>query len=234
MLYGIGGLAGIGITQTATAFPPILDTDRNADWIDGGRVMDANAFDWSNPTSPSLLRPGLILGKITATGKYTNAILGVTTAIAASGATSVTVSAAQAAAIVQRYGTSGNLSFVGPPAAGGTVAVSTSVAYTAVNTTTGVVTTSALPAAYVTGSLVVGTDGSGSPLGLLGGPEYGLPMIEQGTGTRRDNQIARLLVAGQIISPNVPGLLSGDASTILWLKTQLNASGRRFLWTDEY
>ncbi len=232
MIFNNSAPPGLYSGDSATAFPPILDTDRNADWVDGGRMLDGSSQDWSNPTSPSLHRPGVILGKIAATGTYANALLGITTATAASGATSITIGVAQAAAVVARIGTSGTLTLVGPPTAGGIVATS-QVAFTAVNTGTGAIATAATTAAYVQGTLVLAADGS-LPVALLGGgTDYGLSNMTVG-GARRLAQIPRLIVAGQIVSKNVPGLLNGDASSIAWLKGQLNSGGRRFIWNDEY
>lgn len=233
MFYGTGGPPGIGTTQSAVAFPPILDNDRGAIWIDGGRFLDSNTYDWANPTAPTIVTPGTILGKITSTGKYSNAILGITTISLTTSGTTLTVSAAQAAAIVQRVGSSGTgtISLVGPPTAGGTVAT-TAVTFSAVNTTTGAITISATSVAYVLGSFVIASDGSGAPLALLDGQDFGVSVSQ--AGVRQDAQIPRLLVGGEIISKNVPGLLSGDASSIAWLKTQLNGNGRRFIWLDEY
>jgi hypothetical protein len=243
MFYGINGPPGIGNTYTAQPFLPFLDNDRGAEYLDGGRFISAFSRDWNNPNLPTLLTPGLIMGKISAAvgnipatdvGNYAPMILGVTTANTTNGGTTVTVSAAQAAALVARVGGSGTntISIVGPPTAGGTVAQQT-LTYSAVNTTTGVITVSATSAAYVTGSIIVGTDGTQLPKGLLGGVEYGLPVVDP-AGNAVTAQMPRLHVAGQIVGARVPGLLSGDASTITYVKGLLNASGRHFIFTEEY
>jgi hypothetical protein len=105
---------------------------------------------------------------VTASGKYANSILGVTTGAFTSGGTSITVSAAQAAEIVRRVGLTGNLQYVGPPAAAGTVATTAAKAYSAINTTTGVITTADLGVNLIAGGFVIATDGSGVPITLIG------------------------------------------------------------------
>lgn len=243
MFYGINGPPGIGASLQATPFPPFLDNDRGSEFLDGGRFISSLSRDWNNPLLNTLLTPGLIMGKITSAvgnvpstdvGNYAPMILGITTANTASSGTSVTVSAAQALAIIARVGTSGTntISIVGPPSAGGTVAQQT-LTFSAINTSTGVITVSATSAAYVLGSIIVATDGSQLPKGLLGGVEYGTPVVSP-QGAAITAQMPRLHVAGQIKSANVPGLLSGDASTVTYIKGLLNASGRHFIFNDEY
>lgn len=243
MIRNVIGPPGIGTTATITPFPDFLDNDRGSEYLDGGKYMSSLATDWNNPLLPTLLSRGLMIGKITAAagnvpssdiGKYAPTLLGILTASASSGATSLVVSAAQAVAIAARVGSTGTntISVVGGPTAGGTVAQQT-LTFSAINTSTGAITVSATSAAYVIGSAIVATDGSQLPLALLGGHEYGLTTVGP-TGAQVSAQIARLHLAGQIISSRVPGLMSLDSTTTKYFKNLLNSSGRHFLWNDEY
>ena len=103
--------------------------------IDGTKARDTGEEDGDT----THLRAGLLMGRITSGGKYANSFFGTTTGALANGATSITVSATEAAEIVRRIGASGNISLTGPASAAGAVR-SLTVAYSAVNTTTGVVT----------------------------------------------------------------------------------------------
>ena len=192
MFYGINGAPGVGTGVTATNFPPFLDNDRGAMWIDGGRFLDKSSLDFSNPATPQIHRPGVILGKITSSGKYAATILGVSTAALTTGGTTITVSAAQASAIASRVGSSGTgtLTIAGPPASGGTVATN-SLTFSAVNVTTGAITITATGTAYAIGSIIVAADGSQAPIALLDGPSYGITTLGV-YGAVLDQQIPRL------------------------------------------
>lgn len=105
--------------------------------IDGTNSRDSG----SNPVS--LLRAGLLMGKVTTTSKYANAILGLIALPVAGNQTSLTVNPAVATELVRRIGTTGTFTITGPTVTGGTVRSQTAT-YSAVNTTTGVVTITAL------------------------------------------------------------------------------------------
>src|ERR1700683_3122139 len=98
-ITSVQGVPGVG--QTYTASPKtILQNLQGTEYLDGGRIVDGQASgDWSNASAPYVLASGLILGKISASGKYAPGILGVTQSAAASSATSITVTAAQAVEI---------------------------------------------------------------------------------------------------------------------------------------
>lgn len=114
------------------------------DYLANGAVVDGTkARDPGNTDDTFCLRPGLVMGKITSSGKYANSWLGTTSGALTSTGTSITVSAASAAEIVRRIGTSGTFKLTGPPVASGTVR-SLTATYSAVDTSTGVVTITAL------------------------------------------------------------------------------------------
>jgi hypothetical protein len=103
------------------------------EWLSGGKQIDGvNSRDPTNIGNPNVLQPGLLMGKISATGLYAPSILGVTGGALATGGTSLTlVSAAVGAEIVRRRGGTGTLKIIGPPAANG-VARSSTATYSAI------------------------------------------------------------------------------------------------------
>lgn len=113
------------------------------DYLPGGVVLNGTKTrDPSNDTIKAL-RGGLVLGKITATGKYANSFLGLTAGSLTNSGTSLTLTTTAATELVRRVGSTGTFTLTGPPTAAGTVR-SMTVTYSAVNTGTGVVTITAL------------------------------------------------------------------------------------------
>lgn len=133
----------------------------------GGGLIDGASRDYGNSDNLFLLRPGLLMGRVTATKKWKPSVLGISANAYTSGGTTITVSAAQAAEVVRRVGATGNLYYVGPPAAAGTVATLGPIAYSAVNTTTGAITTATLGANLIAGGFVVAGDGSEVPRSVI-------------------------------------------------------------------
>lgn len=133
------GLPGTRSPQTATPRSIFYSADRG--WLPGGKYIDgAKSRDTNNgPTDVDRLQAGLIMGKVTASGFYANWSIDQNT-VDFDGTTSLTLSTSGATELVRRIGSTGNMVLTGPPTADGTVRQLT-VAYTAVNTSTGVVTT---------------------------------------------------------------------------------------------
>lgn len=207
----------------------------------GGKIIDGSkSRDPLNTGALSVLRPGVLMGKITASGKYAPSILGVTTGTNAqngtaytSGGTSIAVSAATAVEIARRVGTSGNLYFVGPPTASGTVAVLGPIAFSAINTTTGVITTATLGADLVIGSLVCAADGTHLPRTIIGDGMggFGIPVVDPFTQSDIDVPFPEFPIGGTIISANIINW-PADASTKTWIFTKLNADGQAHFTGD--
>lgn len=137
-------LPGVASDRDA-AYRQILTTIDGRRLLPGGVIVrGADSRDPLNTGDVDVLRAGLLLGKITASGKYSPAILGVLTAAYANDAlTELTVSVATATELVRRIGTTGTFNVTGPPTAAGTVRVIT-VTYSAVDLATGVITITAL------------------------------------------------------------------------------------------
>lgn len=89
------------------------------------------------------LRPGTLMGKVSATGQYAPSAIGLSSAALTSSGTTLASSAAVATELVRRVGATGTFKLTGPPTAAGTVRTLTAT-YSAVNTTTGDITITAL------------------------------------------------------------------------------------------
>lgn len=188
--------------------------------IDGSKSRDP-----LNTSYVDRLRAGMLLGKITSSGKFAPSIIGVTTVAYdkdASDNTTMTVSAATATEIARRIGTSGTFKVTGPPTAGGTVATQT-VTFSAVNTSTGAITISALSANAIAGSFIQPTDGSETPLFVL---SDGYPVkVTDREGSSQDTQTDRCAIAGVVDASQIVNWPS-NAVLRTWLVGQLNGSGR--------
>lgn len=130
-----------------------------------GRILDGTKTRDANNDTIKAIRAGTLLGKITSGGKYTNAVIGVLDADY-DGSTSLTLDTApEAVELVRRIGATGTFTLTGPPTAAGTVR-SLTMTYSAVNTTTKVVTVTAANVNEVqTVNLV--TAGTGGSLRLI-------------------------------------------------------------------
>lgn len=198
------------------------------DWHSGlaqGRIIDGSkSRDSTNTGDLDVLRAGLLMGKITASGKYAPSIIGVMQSAAISTATAVTVSPAQAVEIVRRVGATGTLRFVGPPTAAGTVATFTET-YSAVDTTTGIITCSGLDAALIAGSFVCANDGTYLPLAPI--PDgYGVKVTDVDGTTSLDVPYPLLPIAGVINSSELLPAWPSDTSLQDWLREKLNLYGK--------
>lgn len=128
----------------------------------GGTIEGTKSRDPDNADDVLHLRAGLLMGKITTGGYWAPAIIGVTQGAYTSGGTSLTLTAAQAVELVRRIGSSGTFNLIGPASAAGANAT-TQVTYSAVNTTTGVVTITNIGANRIAGCFVAAEDGSQVP-----------------------------------------------------------------------
>lgn len=107
--------------------------------VDGVKTRDpGNSAD-----SIRTIRPGTLMGKVTSGGRYANSVIGNTSGALTGTGTTVTVSAAEATELVRRVGATGTFKLTGPPSAAGTVRTLTAT-YSAVNTSNGQITITAL------------------------------------------------------------------------------------------
>lgn len=197
----------------------------------GGVFIDgAKSRDSGNTGDLGVLRAGLIMGKVTTDDDWAPSILGVTTGAYTSGGTSMTVSAAQAVEIVRRVGATGALRWVGPPTAGGTNAVSAAINYSAINTSSGVITTSDIGADKVAGSFVTANDGTQTPRSFI--PDgWGIKVVDFSGASVAMVPWANVPIAGIVVSSQLI-LWPTDTSLQAWIIDSLNANGQgKFVFT---
>jgi hypothetical protein len=222
-------LPGSGTTQVSDTRVVVL---ADAKFLPRGVIIDgSNSRDPLNTGDVDYLQAGLLLGKITATKLYRPSIIGVTTVAydnTASINTTLTVGTATATEI-SRLGSSGTLTITGPPTAGGTVASAT-VTYSAVNTSTGVITISALSAAFISGSFIGPSDGAQTPLCLIGN---GSPVrVTDADSSSIDVELEKAVIGGVLDSSQILNWPS-NAQLQAWVQDQLQESGL-FVFDDKY
>lgn len=153
------GVPGVQTTKTATP-RRITISPQGLMILPGGKIIDGSkSRDPLNTGYLSELRPGLLMGEITASGKYAPSVIGITGEALSSDESELTVSTAVATELVRRVGSSGTFKLTGPPTAAGTVRTVT-VTYSGVDTATGVITITAVGVSSTwTLTLTDGTDG---------------------------------------------------------------------------
>jgi hypothetical protein len=230
------GPPGIAAAQTATHRAIFLQ--RSETFLAQGRLIDGTKSrdtGNNNPTDIGILRAGVVMGKITTGGKYANSFFDQLPGAFTNG-TSMTLSAAGATELVRRIGSSGTFTIVGPPSSGGTVAVTT-VTYSAVNTTTGVVTVTAPGANYIAGSFIGDTDGSQTPVAFIPDWDYGVKVLDANGASVSAVDYPKLPVSGIVkASQLLPGgAWPTDTSLQAWLVGKLNASfGGQYVFDYAY
>jgi len=201
-------------------------------------ISGAVSRDPLHTSNIDILRAGLLLGKITASGKYAPSILGVTTAVyngaTSSDATSITVSAATATELVRRIGSSGTFKLTGPPAASGTVATAT-ITFSAVNTTTGVITVTETETDFIAGSFIQPTDGSETILTIIPdvSAQDGLAVYDRRTLANKDVQLPNIPVGGCIDASQIINYPS-DSSLKAYVKAALRVNAPGLVFDDDY
>jgi hypothetical protein len=208
------------------------------DYIPSGVIIDSSLTRDVGSSPTSVLRAGLLMGKITTGGKYRNSIIGLTNgAISAATITSITVPAAVATEVARLLAVAaGNITLrlFGPPSAAGTNAA-TNITVTAAAGTTLTFSSAAIPA-YVDKSLIQATDGSQLPLTLISDPA-GIDVTAMDATTNVDQMLGRWLAGADVYSNMVIAGASDmtglDASLQTWIKQQLNGggTGTRGRWT---
>jgi hypothetical protein len=189
----------------------------------------------ANAPNTWVLWAGTLLGRVSATGKYANSIIGLTAAAYAhSGGSNTTLSTDvnTAAEIVRRIGAAGQFKLTGPPTAGGTVATQV-VTYSAVNLSTGAITITAGAADAVAGSLIQPTDGSETIVTLLC-DAWGAKLADELGATRVDVFDSQLLAAGGTINTAVVVNYPSDLSLRAWVKAGLKTTCPGVNFSDDF
>lgn len=221
----VPGLGGVRALRTATHRIVFRQNDWLSDLAQGRIIDGAQSRDVGNTGDTDVLRPGILMGKITASGKYAPCFVGVTTAAYTSGGTTLTVSAAVAAELDRLVGQAGTteLIAVGPPTAAGTVAA-TAFTHSAINTTTGDITVTSLGVDKVAGTLIGVNDGRHTPLTLV--PDgYGVKCTDI-DGTSLDVQFNEFPIAGVVTGSQLLPVWPGDASLRAYIRDALNVYGK--------
>lgn len=233
----VPGLPGVRAAKTAThrivfrgGYIPTL--------LPGGKIIaGACSRDPLNTGNVDVLRAGVLMGKISTVVNslgtvnfYAPSIIGVTTNAEAIGATTIEAGATVVTELVRRCGSSGTFLLVGPPTAGGTVQQET-VTYSAASGTS--ITATAINNAYVAGSFICPTDGSGTPLTLV--PDgYGIKTTDVDGTTNLDVPFAEMPVEGILQSSQIVNWPS-DVSLRRWIQARLNdVDGGQFTFDGRY
>lgn len=229
----VGGIPGMKAERSA-APRKVLASTQGARLFPGGKVVDgAKSRDVLNAGDANVLRAGVLMGKITASGKYAPSVLGALTEAydhSAQANTTLTVSTATAGEIIRRIGSTGSITVTGPATAAGTVASET-VAFSAVDAATGEITITAAANDFIAGSLVQPADGSEAPLGLLG-DGYGLKVTDA-DGNSIDVPLSNLLVGGFVEAGAIVNY-PADAALKAHVKSALRSVGMGWAFDDEF
>lgn len=227
------GLPGLGAARTAT-WRRLLQDPTTAMYLGSAAVLDGSETrDPGNTGDVDKLRAGNVLGRITSSGLWVPAFVGLTQAAYTSGGTTLSVTAAAAVELDRLVGQSGTTELVciGAPTAGGTVAV-TAFTHSAINTSTGDITVTSLGVNKHSGAIVAVNDGRYTPLGILGD---GYPIkVTDLDAASVDQLLHRVLIGGfvdvdQII--NYPA--AANTGLTAWLKAQLRLAGM-WTFTDDF
>jgi hypothetical protein len=185
--------------------------------IDGAESRDPGA------SVVTELRPGLLVGRITANNKFAPSVIGAVTADYSDTGTELTTTAAAAAELVRRVGSSGTFNLVHAPTDGGTV-VSEQVTYSAVDTATGVITVSDIGANVVDGALIQPEDGSEAIKTIMpnGYPSKTVDV----NNDDRDIELPRYLTGGLVDASQIINWPSDATSIQDYITDALNAVGQ--------
>lgn len=223
-----------GVTDGKTFSYRVLLKGGNGVYLPVGIFIDGSlSRDPLHTSYLDVLRPGMILGKLSSGDLYAPAIIGVlSSAYDAQGTTTVMdLSVADAVELVRRIGTSGTFYISGPPTASGTMAEYTAVTYSAVNTSTGVVTVTAIGADHIAGSFIQPDDGSEVMRGLINRID-GIKVTDQDDANIDPS--CELLIGGILDSSQIIRWPS-NAVLAQWIKDKLNATAAgQFVFDDAY
>lgn len=227
MIPLLTGLPGVG-TARESVYRRIFNT-RSFDYLPGGKIISGTYSRDQGNTPVTTLRAGTMMGKRTSDGYYAPSLMGATDAAYAAGATSLTVTSAAATELARRVGATGTFKIVGPPTAAGSVTTET-VTYSAIVGTT--VTVTALVNSYISGSLVMPTDGSEAPKTFI--PDgYGFPLLDE-TNTAVNQPFPLMPIYATVEASKVIGWPS-DTSLQDWIIGAYSVQGEgHFTWDTRY
>lgn len=226
----INGMPGVRTARTASN--RIVFRQGLGNFLSGNFIINgADSRDPENTGDIVVLRPGRIMGLNSTDKKYAPWAIGTLINAESAASTALELSAAQATELVRRIGTSGTLNLIGPPTAGGTV-ITEAVTYTAVDTSTGVVTCDATTAAFIAGSVVADNDGTETPVTFV--PDGWGIRVTDPDDADADVQFPRFPVGGTVdFSQLLPA--PTDTSLVQWVIDALGATQRgNFVFDNAY
>lgn len=222
-----GQYAGASITPRNIFVSAPLSPDTQApSWrfINGSLSRDPG----DNPTS--MLRAGLLIGKITATGLYRPSVYGLNSVTAPASTTSITVNAAVATELARQIVVAGgpvNISVTGPATTGASVATDV-VACSAASGTT--LTVGATTHTFVIGSAILTDDGSQVPLFVFADSVFGKDVTDI-NGNSINQTLEAIYLKADLIAEQIINLTADDFGTTTepsvqaWFKSYLKAGG---------
>lgn len=227
------GLPGVKSDRTATP-RTLLQSQDGSLFLPGGRVINGSlSRDPDNTGDLDVLRAGMIMGKITSSGKYAPSFIAKVAADYTSGATSLTVSAAHAVEISRRVGASGTLKLTHAPTASGTVVPQATLTYSAINTGTGVLTITNIGANVEEGALIGVGDGSEVPRCLLHSL-WGVKVTDMDAASI-DVPGVELLIAGLVDITKISFFpVAANTTLITWLKAALRLYSPGLMFSDDF
>jgi hypothetical protein len=233
-VVGLPGLRGLLTANHRTVFlqsGPLVN-------LAGGRVIDGTlSRDSGNVGAEDHLRAGLVMGMVTATGKYRPSILGLSNVAYVDNDTTITVDARTATEVARLRAVAGgnvNLKFTGPPSAAGTVAATAiTVTATSINGATSTLTVGDLNLAKVTGSLITPADGSETALLML--PDgYPIRVTEPIDGSAQDQPFPFMPIWAIVETSKLIDY-PADAASRTYLKQMLSTLvGGKYSFSDTY
>lgn len=216
----VPGIPGVRTARVAT--PRNVFRQNSLDFLSQGRLIDgANARDPGNGTDLTTLRSGMLMGKITSSGLYAPSIIGGVTVAVTAGATSITVSVATATEILRRFGATGTFNLGGPAVANGIYQQET-VTYSAIVTSTGVITCTATVNAYVINSFCMPTDGSQIIRSFL--PDGFGTLVADADGNVITVQYPQIPISGVVMSNQLLPYWPSDLALQTHIISQLKAA----------
>lgn len=232
-----------GIGTTVSAAPRnILLTPDHAVYLPSGKIIaGASARDPKNTGDLDVLRAGLLMGEITASGKYAPSVLGLVTTDTSAASTDVVVEEAAADELERREGTGGSgcdLVLVGAPTDTGVVAISAALQYNSIAAASGGTRTITLnancPAVFVDGSFLCAPDGSHLPKALITDP-YGMKVTDDDNVTSIDIEFARMCIGGIVDASQIINYPATALTTLrAWVKAQLRANSIGWVFDDDF
>lgn len=220
----VSGKPGIVTVLQAVPNDIFISGRETARWIAVPVTVDGTLTACpSNAPYTFQILAGTLMGRVSATKKYTNSILGLSSAAVTATATQVNTDVNTAAEIVRRIGATGTFNLTGPQVASGVVS-SQLVTYTGVNQTSGVITCTAIPNPCVTSALIQPTDGSQNILTILG-DTYGSKVTDITNVNRIDIFDPRLLAGGPaVIRDPMSPLWPTDPSLQAYVKSAIKGA----------